>query len=149
MAQKPQLRVQMSPRIMKVAVRFDQHSPRFGQRALSQTVWSFWSRIMSLTSATVCGLGTRLVSQSGTREFKAKCSLKFGWHELRKVALILETGVIRHSSRLFLLVIVYQTERGNKKLDKPRGVMLLFMQEATRKAHPPKGSLTDWTTPVS
>ncbi len=39
-AQKPQPRVQMSPRIMNVAVPAPQHSPMFGQRALSQTVWS-------------------------------------------------------------------------------------------------------------
>jgi len=38
-AQKAQLRVHVFPRIMKVAVRRSQHSPIFGQRALSQTVW--------------------------------------------------------------------------------------------------------------
>jgi aspartate carbamoyltransferase catalytic subunit len=37
-AQKPQARVQMSPRIMKVAVPCSQHSPMLGQRADSQTV---------------------------------------------------------------------------------------------------------------
>ena len=37
-AQKPQARVQVSPRIMIVAVRWSQHSPMFGQRASSQTV---------------------------------------------------------------------------------------------------------------
>ena len=44
-AQNPQRRVQTSPRIMKVAVRSSQHSPMFGQRASSQTVWSFRSRM--------------------------------------------------------------------------------------------------------
>jgi choline dehydrogenase-like flavoprotein len=38
MAQNPQLRVQMLPRIRKVAVPALQHSPRFGQRALPHTV---------------------------------------------------------------------------------------------------------------
>ena len=38
-AQKPQLRVHTSPRIMKVAVPADQHSPMLGQWALSQTVF--------------------------------------------------------------------------------------------------------------
>jgi hypothetical protein len=33
-AQKPQFLVQMFPRIKKVAVRFSQHSPMLGQRAL-------------------------------------------------------------------------------------------------------------------
>ncbi len=37
-AQKPQARVQTSPRIMKVAVPRFQQSPMFGQRASSQTV---------------------------------------------------------------------------------------------------------------
>jgi len=70
MAQKPQLRVQMSPRIIKVAVFFDQHSPRLGQRALSQTVCSLALRTICSTSRTVCGLGTRLVSQTGKVRFK-------------------------------------------------------------------------------
>ena len=39
-AQKPQGRVQISPRTMNVAVRRVQHSERFGQRALSQIVSS-------------------------------------------------------------------------------------------------------------
>ena len=38
MAQNPQARVQVSPRIITVAVRWSQHSPMFGQRASSQTV---------------------------------------------------------------------------------------------------------------
>ena len=39
-AQKPHERVQTFPKIMTVAVPADQHSPMFGQFALSQTVWS-------------------------------------------------------------------------------------------------------------
>ena len=49
-AQKPQARVQVSPRIMTVAVRCSQHSPMFGQRASSQTVLSVWPRTRSLSS---------------------------------------------------------------------------------------------------
>ena len=49
-AQKPQARVQVSPRIMTVAVRCSQHSPMFGQRASSQTVLSVCPRTRSLSS---------------------------------------------------------------------------------------------------
>ena len=41
--QKPQRRVQVSPRIMNVAVPRSQHSPTFGQAASWQTVWRFSS----------------------------------------------------------------------------------------------------------
>ena len=44
-AQKPQARVQTSPRIMKVAVPRFQHSPMLGQRASSHTVWRARSRM--------------------------------------------------------------------------------------------------------
>ena len=44
-AQNPQARVQMSPRIMKVAVPWCQHSPMFGQCASSHTVCRPCSRI--------------------------------------------------------------------------------------------------------
>jgi hypothetical protein len=37
--QKPQRRVHVSPRIMKVAVPLSQHSPMLGQAASSHTVW--------------------------------------------------------------------------------------------------------------
>ena len=50
-AQKPQLRVQTLPRIMKVAVRCAQHSPMFGQRASSQTVCSDLLRISVFRSS--------------------------------------------------------------------------------------------------
>lgn len=51
-----QPRVQVSPRIMMVAVAVpvsppDQHSPRLGQRASSQTVCSFSSRSLALIPA--------------------------------------------------------------------------------------------------
>ena len=38
-AQKPQARVQVSPRMRNVAVFRDQHSPTLGHRALWQIVW--------------------------------------------------------------------------------------------------------------
>jgi hypothetical protein len=65
MAQKPQWRVQMSPKIMKVAEPFDQHSGRFGQRALSHTVCRRASRIICSTCCTFSGLGRRTFNQSG------------------------------------------------------------------------------------
>ncbi len=45
-AQYAQFRVQTSPRIMNVAVRWSQHSPMLGQCASSQTVLSLSSRII-------------------------------------------------------------------------------------------------------
>src|SRR3989304_1632784 len=45
MSQKPQVRVQMSPIIKKVAVPAPQHSPMLGQPASSQTVCSDFLRI--------------------------------------------------------------------------------------------------------
>ncbi len=42
-AQKPQERVQILPRSMRVAVPAPQHSPILGQWALSQTVWRRFS----------------------------------------------------------------------------------------------------------
>jgi hypothetical protein len=49
MWQKPQERVQTSPRIISVAVPADQHSPMLGHLADWQTVWSRWS-LTSLSS---------------------------------------------------------------------------------------------------
>src|SRR5262245_46714471 len=49
-SQNGQRRVQMSPRIMKVAVPLPKHSPMFGQDASSHTVCSFCSRRMRLIS---------------------------------------------------------------------------------------------------
>ena len=48
--QKAQARVQVSPMIMKVAWRFDQHSPILGQPASSQTVTRPCSRTIALVS---------------------------------------------------------------------------------------------------
>src|SRR4029078_11506381 len=49
-SQNGQRRVQMSPRIMKVAVPLPQHSAIFGQVASSHTVCNAWRRRMSLIS---------------------------------------------------------------------------------------------------
>ena len=49
-AQKPHARVQILPRIMNVAVRCSQHSPMFGQRALSHTVFRSSVRMMRFRS---------------------------------------------------------------------------------------------------
>ena len=48
--QKPQRRVQVSPRIMKVAVPRSQHSPMFGQAASWQTVCRPWPSIIVRSS---------------------------------------------------------------------------------------------------
>jgi hypothetical protein len=48
--QNPQRRVQVSPRIMNVAVPRSQHSPTFGQAASWQTVWRFSSRMSFVSS---------------------------------------------------------------------------------------------------
>ena len=49
-AQNPQARVQVSPRIMIVAVRWSQHSPMLGQWASSQTVLRSRPRSRPLSS---------------------------------------------------------------------------------------------------
>src|SRR5947209_1716160 len=65
-SQNGQRRVQMSPRIMKVAVPLPKHSAMFGQEASSQTVCSFWRRRMSLISwKREFGLGARTRIQAG------------------------------------------------------------------------------------
>ena len=48
-AQYEHARVQTSPRIMNVAVPWCQHSPMFGHRASSQTVFSFRSFMIPLS----------------------------------------------------------------------------------------------------
>jgi len=64
-AQNPHERVHVSPRIMNVAVPRLQHSPMFGQRASSQTVWSAWLRISSCSSPNLPPVGKRTLSQGG------------------------------------------------------------------------------------
>ena len=57
--QKPQRRVQVSPRIMNVAVPRSQHSPTFGQAASWQTVCRFSERISSRQVAVALAAGRR------------------------------------------------------------------------------------------
>ena len=64
-AQKPQLRVQVSPRMRNVAVRRSQHSPMFGQRALWQIVCRRPAlRISATRKKSPCD-GSRTFSQAG------------------------------------------------------------------------------------
>src|SRR5712671_423277 len=65
-SQNGQRRVQMSPRIMKVAVPLPKHSPMLGQDASSHTVCSFCSRRMRLMSwKRESELGARTRIQAG------------------------------------------------------------------------------------
>ncbi len=57
--QKPQRRVQVSPRIMKVAVPRSQHSPMFGQLASSQTVCSLSPSPNTSRTASVPAISAR------------------------------------------------------------------------------------------
>ena len=78
--QKAQARVHVSPRIMKVACFFDQHSPMFGQPASSQTVTSLFSRTMSRVFAHSGEPGARTRIQSGFRRtgLSGRCAFS-GW----------------------------------------------------------------------
>src|SRR6187401_3806125 len=64
-AQKPQLLVQIFPRIMKVAVPAPQHSPILGQLPLSQIVWSLCVSTRLLTCLYSSPMGSFTRSQSG------------------------------------------------------------------------------------
>src|SRR3954470_20512281 len=78
--QKPQRRVHVSPRIMKVAVPRSQHSPMFGQAASWHTVCRLSSAILALSSRYIgppgmgtlnhFGLRSRMSSTSGPRTFR-------------------------------------------------------------------------------
>ena len=63
--QKPQLRVQVSPRIIIVAEPRLQHSPMFGQLASWQTVCSLCSSMIAFRRRYSSPPGTRARSQSG------------------------------------------------------------------------------------
>ncbi len=63
--QKAQARVQVSPMIMKVAWRFDQHSPMLGQPASWQTVTSPCCLTMSCVALNCGEPGARTRIQSG------------------------------------------------------------------------------------
>src|SRR3954454_1180253 len=65
--QKPQRRVQVSPRIMNVAVPRSQHSPMFGQAASWQTVWRSSLRIMSVSSRYFGPPGSGTLNHGGLR----------------------------------------------------------------------------------
>src|SRR4051812_6298749 len=65
-SQKGQRRVQMSPRIMKVAVPLPKHSAIFGQDASSHTVWRLRARRTCLTSWNLeSGMATRTRIHAG------------------------------------------------------------------------------------
>ncbi len=66
-AQKPQARVHTSPRIMTVAVRWSQHSPRLGHMASSQTVLRFSPASVRRRSWYVSPDGIRARIHSGWR----------------------------------------------------------------------------------
>ena len=63
--QKAQARVQVSPMIMKVACRFDQHSPMFGQPASWHTVTSPCVLTMASVALNCGDPGARTRIQSG------------------------------------------------------------------------------------
>src|SRR5688572_31202321 len=68
-SQNGQRRVQMSPRIMNVAVPLPKHSPRLGQEASSHTVCSFCRRRMALISPkreSAAGARTRIHAGFGS-----------------------------------------------------------------------------------
>ena len=64
-AQKAQRRVQVLPRMRKVAVRDCQHSPMFGQRALSHTVCSRCARTSPFNSVYPSPRGAGTFSHAG------------------------------------------------------------------------------------
>ena len=64
-AQKPQLRVQMFPNIIKVAVPAPQHSPMFGQLPLSQMVCNLWVSTSLRTCLYSSPMGSFTLSQFG------------------------------------------------------------------------------------
>jgi hypothetical protein len=65
--QNLQALVQVSPKIIKVAVPVAQHSPRLGHLASSQTVKSFFSRKLFLIEKKISPLGIVVLSQGGLR----------------------------------------------------------------------------------
>src|SRR5436190_14613874 len=81
-SQKGQRRVQMSPRIMKVAVPLPKHSAMFGHEASSQTVCSFCRRRMSLISwKRELGLAARTRIQGGLGSVVPRGTMRivFAW----------------------------------------------------------------------
>src|SRR5690242_5746598 len=70
-AQNPQLRVQIFPSIMKVAVPSPQHSPMLGQLPLSQIVCNLCVSTICLTCLYSSPIGSFTRSQFGLRGFSA------------------------------------------------------------------------------
>jgi len=66
-AQKPHPLVQTSPRIIKVAVGFEKHSPIFGHRADSHTVCRFLLRRIFFIVWSLLGWPIGRESQEGSR----------------------------------------------------------------------------------
>jgi hypothetical protein len=61
MLQKRQARVQMSPRIMKVAVPSEKHVPLLGHAAEAHTVFSPWSAMAPSTKLARSPMAKRLI----------------------------------------------------------------------------------------
>src|SRR5271169_2470954 len=85
----------MSPRIMNVAVRCSQHSPMFGQRALSHTVCRSSVRMMRSKSRKFWPPENRTRNQGGRAGFAA-IGAEFG-RMLNGVAI--EFGFAKHLTR--------------------------------------------------
>lgn len=73
--QKPQRRVHVSPRIMKVAVPRSQHSPMFGQAASWQTVLRPSAAIWFFSSRYFSPPGALTLNHSGLRSRKGRVSV--------------------------------------------------------------------------
>ena len=72
--QKPQRRVQVSPRIMNVAVPRSQHSPTFGQAASWQTVCRFSCSIIAVRSRYFGPPGAGTLNHGGLRSRNGRTS---------------------------------------------------------------------------
>ena len=72
--QKPQRRVQVSPRIMNVAVPRSQHSPTFGQAASWQTVCRFSCLIIAVRSRYFGPPGAGTLNHGGLRSRNGRTS---------------------------------------------------------------------------
>jgi hypothetical protein len=81
--QKAQARVQVSPMIIMVAWRLDQHSPILGQPASSHTVTRPWSRMILPVSRQTGDPGALTLIQGGLRRSGVCGRLAFsGWRGL-------------------------------------------------------------------
>ena len=79
-AQKRQFRVQLGPRMRKVAVLAEKHSHWLGQRASWQTVWRFPSLMSALTFSYSGPVGSRVLSHAGFRVLvRSLPDVSMGW----------------------------------------------------------------------